>query len=93
MLFEHHFIDAYLHLHGRPCPSVRPSVGRLVTFLSKLMKNGLLPILNDLDSAGQGSNRDMEDGGTRRKEGRGKKRDEEEGGTRMKERRGRVFPL
>ena len=35
------------------------------------MKNGLLRILNDLDSAGQGGRRDEEEGGTERKEGRG----------------------
>ena len=44
---------------------------------SELMKNGLLWILNDLDSAGRGGGRrDEEEGGTRRKEGQG-----EEGGT------------
>ena len=54
------------------------------------MKNGLLRILNDLDSAGQGKEgrngrrdeeeggrRDEEEGGTRRKEGRGGRREEE----------------
>ena len=41
------------------------------------MKNGLLRILNDLDSAGQG-----------KKEGREGRRDEEERGTRRKEGRG-----
>ena len=41
------------------------------------MKNGLLRILNDLDSAGRGGRRDEEEGGTRRKEGRGGRRDEE----------------
>ncbi len=45
---------------------------------SKLMKNGLLRILNDLDSAGRGKKRDEEERGMRRK-------DEEEGGTRRKE--------
>ena len=55
---------------------------------SKLMKNGLLRIINDLDSAGwmrkkgRGGRRDEEAGGTRRKEGRGGSRDGEEGGTR-----------
>ena len=43
------------------------------------MKNGLLRILNDLDSAGRGKKRNQEEGGTR---------DEEEGGTRRKEGRG-----
>ena len=55
---------------------------------SKSMKNGLLRILNDLDSAGRGGRRDKEEGGTRRKEGRGGRRDEEEGGTRRNEDRG-----
>ena len=41
------------HLYKRPCPSVRPSVGPSVMLLSKLLKNGLLRILNDLDSAGR----------------------------------------
>ena len=52
------------------------------------MKNGLLRILNDLNSAGRGGGRDEEEGGMRRKEGRGGRRDEEEGWTRRKERRG-----
>ena len=47
------------------------SVGRSVMLSSKSMKNGLLQILNDLDSAGRGKNRDEEEGGTRRKEERG----------------------
>ena len=45
------------------------SVGWSVMLLSKLMKNGLLWILNDLDSAGRGGKRDEEKGGMRRKEG------------------------
>ena len=44
---------------------------------SKSMKNGLLRILNDLDSAGRGGRRDEEEGGMRRKEGRGGRREEE----------------
>ena len=56
------------------CPSVMLS--------SKSMKNGLLRILNDLDSAGRGKKRDKEKRGMRRKEGRGGMRDEGEGGTR-----------
>ena len=56
------------HLYKRPCPSVRPSVGPLVRWclmlLSKSMKNGLLRILNDLDSAGRGKKSGKE-GGTR----------------------------
>ena len=53
---------------------------------SKSMKNGLLRILNDLDSAGRGKKRDEDEGGTRMKEGRGRRRDEEEGeGTVRKE--------
>ena len=55
---------------------------------SKSMKNGLLRILNDLDSAGRGKKRDKEEGWTRRKEGQGGRRDEEQGGTRRKEVRG-----
>ena len=51
------------------------------------MKNGILRILNDLDSAGRGKKRDGEEGGKRRKEGRGGRIDEEEGRTRRKERR------
>ena len=43
---------------------------------SKSMKNGLLRILNNLDSVGQGNKRDEEEGGTARKEGRGGRRDE-----------------
>ena len=80
------------HLYKRSCPSVGPlvgwSVGPLVMLSSKSMKNGLLRILNDLDSAGRGKKRDEEEGGTRRKEGRGGKRNEEEGGLRRKEGRG-----
>ena len=65
---------------------VRPLVGRSETLLSKSMKNGLLRILKD--SAGPGRKRDVEEGGTRRKEGRGGKRNEEERGMRRKEGRG-----
>ena len=68
--------------------SVRPSVRRSVTLSSNSMKNGLLRILTDLDSAGRGRKRDGEEGGTRRKEGQGGRRDEEERGTRRKEGRG-----
>ena len=68
------------HLYKRPCPSVRPSVGRSVSrsvmLSSKSMKNGLLRILDDLDSAGRGGRRDEEEEGTRRKEERGGRRDE-----------------
>ena len=49
--------------------------------LSKSIKNGLLLILNDLDSAGRGKKRDEEEEKGRR-EGR---RDEEEEGTGRKE--------
>ena len=55
---------------------------------SKSMKNGLLRILNDLDSAGRGERRDEEEGGTRWKEERGGRRNEEEGGTTRKEEQG-----
>ena len=68
---------------------VRPSVPRLVTLSSNLMKNGLLWILSDLDSAERGKKRDEEEGGTRRKEQRGGRSYEEEGATRGKEQRGR----
>ena len=44
------------------------------------MKNGILGILNDLDSAGRGGRRDEEEGAKRKKEGRGGRRDVEEGG-------------
>ena len=44
--------------------SVGRSVGPSVMLLSELMKNGLLRILIDLDSAGRGKKRD-EEGGTR----------------------------
>ncbi len=43
-----------LHLYKRPCPLVGWSVCRSVMLLTKSMKNGLLWILNDLDSAGRG---------------------------------------
>ena len=56
--------------------SVGPSVRWSVMLSSKSMKNGLLRILNDLDSAGRGGRRDEEEGGTRRKEERGGRRDE-----------------
>ena len=63
------------HLYKRSCPLVGWSVGRLVgpsvMLSSKSLKNGLLRILNDLDSAGRGKKRDereegREEGGTRR---------------------------
>ena len=61
---------------------VRRSVGRsvrpLVMLSSKSMKNGLLRILNDQDSAGLGKKWDEEEGGVRRKEGGGGKRDGED---------------
>ena len=49
------------------------------------MKNGLLRILNDLDSAGRGKKRDEEEGVTRRKKGRAGRKDEDDGGTRSKD--------
>ena len=61
------------HLYKRPCPLV----GRSVMLSSKLMKNRLLRILNDLESAGRGRGRDEEERVTRRKEGWGGRRDEE----------------
>ena len=66
--------------------SVSWSVGRSVMLSSKSMKNRLLRILNDLDSAGRGGRRDEEErggrrngekGGTRRREGWGGRREEE----------------
>ncbi len=65
------------HLYKRPCPSVGPSVRLSVMLSSKAMKNRLLRILNDLDSAGRAKKRDKEEGAARRKEGRGGRRDEE----------------
>ena len=60
------------HLYKSPCPSVGRSVGWSVMLSSKLMKNGPLRIVNDLDSAGRGKKRkEEEEGGTGRKEGRG----------------------
>ena len=50
-------------------PHLGWSVGPSVMLLSKSMINGLLRILNDLDSAGREKKR-----GTRRKEGRGGRR-------------------
>ena len=46
--------------------SVRPSVGWSVMLSSKSLKNGLLRILNDTDSAGREKKRDEEEGVTRR---------------------------
>ena len=65
-----------------------------VTLSLKSMKNSLLRVLNDLDSAGRGRYRDEEEEGRRnekeegmrRNKGRGGTRDEEERGTRRKER-------
>ena len=42
------------------------------------LKNGLLQILNYLDSAGRGRKRDEEKGGTRRKKRRGGRKEESE---------------
>ena len=53
------------HLYKRSCPSVGPSVRWSVMLSSKSLKNGLLRILNDLDSAGRGKKRDEEKRGTR----------------------------
>ena len=64
------------YLYKRPCLLVGWLVHWLVMLLSKSMKNGLILILNDLDSAGLGKKRD------------GGRRGEEEGGTGMKEGRG-----
>ena len=67
------FLDASSHLYKRPCHLVRWSV----TLSLKSMKNSLLRVLNDLDSAGRGRYRDEEEEG-RRNEGREGRRDEEE---------------
>ena len=77
-----------IFIRGLVRRSVGPLVGPSVMLLSKSMKNGLLWILNDLESAGQGGSRDEEEGGTRRKEERGGRRDGKEGGTGTKEGRG-----
>ena len=66
------FLDASSHLYKRRCLSARPSV----TPSSKSMKNGLLWILDDLDSAGRERKRDEEEGG------QGGRSNEEEGATR-----------
>ena len=76
------------HLYKRSCPLVGRSVGPSVMLSSISLKNGLLRILNDLDSAGRGKKRDEEEGGLRRKEGRGGRRDREEEGMGRKEGRG-----
>ena len=70
------------HLYKRPCQSVGWLIGWLVgpsvIRSSKSMKNRLLRILNDLDSAGRGRRKEArEEGGMGRKEGRGGRRDEE----------------
>ena len=58
------------HLYKRPCPSVCRSVGPLVCLSvmlsSKSLRNGLLRILNDTDSAGRDKKRDEEEGVTRK---------------------------
>ena len=56
--------------------SVSPLVRWSVMLSSKSMKNGILRILNDLDSAGQ-EGRDEKEVGTKRKEGRGGRRNKE----------------
>ena len=64
-----HLLDASSHLYERSCPSVgwsvRWSVRQSVTLLSNSMKNGLLRILSNLDSAGRGRKRHEEEGATR----------------------------
>ena len=52
------------HLYKRSCPLVGRSVRWSVMLSSKSLKNGLLRILNDLDSAETRKKRD-EEGGTR----------------------------
>ena len=67
------YLYEFLSVGLSVCPSVRWSVRPSVMLSSKLLKNGLLRILNDLDSAGRGGKRDEEggtgeeDGATRRK--------------------------
>ena len=63
-------------------------VGNIIMLSSNLAKNGILKILNDLDTAGRGRKRDEEERGTRRKEGQGRRRGEEEGRRRKEEGRG-----
>ena len=69
-----------ISIRGLVRRSVGPLVGRSVMLSSKSMKNWLIWILNDLDSAGRGGRRDEEEGGTRRKEERGGRRDERKKG-------------
>ena len=60
-----------------------------VTLSSNSSENGILRILNDLDSAGRGGWRDEEERGRRRNEGeRGTRRIEGRGGTSDEEQRG-----
>ncbi len=66
-----------ISIRGLVRPLVDPLVRRLVTLSSKSMKNGVLWILSDLDSAGRGRKRDEEEGGVRSKERRGERSDEE----------------
>ena len=80
-----------ISIRGLVRPSVGPLVRPSVMLLSKLMKNGLLWIQSDSDSAGRGRKRNKEEGGTRRKEGRGGRNDEEEGATRRKEQQGKLL--
>ena len=65
-----------ISIRGLVRPSVGPSVRWSVTLSSNSMKNGLLWILGDLDSAGRERKRDEEEGG------RGGRSNEEEGATR-----------
>ena len=68
------------HLYKRPCLSVRWLVGRSVgNVFVKIDENGLLRILNDLDSAGRGGRRDEEEVGMRRKEERGRRDERNKG--------------
>ena len=57
-----------ISIRGLVRRSVGPLVGPSVMLSSKSLKNGLIRILNALDSAGQGEKRDEEEGVTRRKE-------------------------
>ena len=70
--------SASSHLYKRPCPTIGRRVGPAVgNAFVKIDENGLLWILNDLDSAGRG--RKGQEG---EQEGRGGRSDEEEGATR-----------
>ena len=69
-------------------PSVRRSVGRSIG-----QKNGILRILNDLDSAELGGRRDEEEGGTKKEGGGGRKDEASEKMKKGKVAKGRIIGL